>query len=79
MKVVIPDPDRVASTDTQTVAGYGDFPRLLTDTGRTESEWRKVIKDNDLPLKVVDRTESTLPAKDEGTAVEEVVTKSEKE
>lgn len=74
-KYVVPDPERIPSVEAQQVGDFGVFPALLSSTGRDEAEWKKVIKDNDLPLVIKDI--SKLPKNAEGTALHAVFEKHE--
>jgi hypothetical protein len=55
------------------VPDVGTFPQLLSDTDLSESEWRARIKKDGLPLEIVERSASRMPASEEGTPVEALV------
>lgn len=55
------------------VPDVGTFPQLVTDTALSESEWRAWIKKDGLPLEIVERSASRMPASEEGTPVEAIV------
>jgi hypothetical protein len=55
------------------VPDVGTFPMLVSDTDLSEAEWRARIKKDGLPLEIVERSASRMPAADEGTPVEAVV------
>lgn len=55
------------------VPDVGTFPLLLTDTEMSEADWRARIKKDGLPLEIVERSASRMPADEKGTPVEIVV------
>jgi hypothetical protein len=55
MLMVVPDPERVGSNAPQDMPDLGvTVPCKLTESGRTRKEWETLIKDGDLPLKIID-------------------------
>lgn len=71
------DASVISSTEPQTVTlpdgAQFTVPVALADLAGTEQEWRKRLKDANAPVRIVDRTPSSLPASAEGTALEEAV------
>ncbi len=51
-KMVIPDPDKVASCEPQEIPGYGIVPVALASSFRSEEEWKAAIKAG-VPVKIV--------------------------
>jgi hypothetical protein len=62
------DPDVITSNEAHEVPGFGVFPVAVSATSRTADEWRKVIKQQNLHLVVVDVRKITDAHK--GTALE---------
>lgn len=59
-KLVAPDPAVIATREPQEIPPYGTFPMLLSESGRTEAEWRALIKAG-APLVVVDAAKCETP------------------
>lgn len=61
-----------SSVEPQEIPNVGIFPQQLAESGKTEAEWRAVIKKDRLPLEITEVKSGDVPAKYEGTAVEAV-------